>query len=104
MNLREMTRLATEGQVRELELLSIEGGFYLVRVQVENGFHTLLNEQGKPMHVRSATQLRDLIGYLPETAAFPCTLVQHVVHDEMCGVRSGPIEPLRVPFSLTPGW
>jgi hypothetical protein len=26
--------------------------------------------------------------------------VQQCAHDEMCGVRDGPIEALRVPFSL----
>jgi len=31
-------------------------------------------------------------------------LVQQVVHDEMCGQRDGPIEPLRVPVSLAIQW
>jgi len=34
----------------------------------------------------------------------PCMLVQHVVHDELCGQRDGPVAPLRVPVGLASPW
>lgn len=105
MTLRELIDLATKGEIHELELLSIEGGFYLARAHCMDKAFTLLNEHGKAVHVRSATHLRELLQDLPPSAPMlPCVLVQHEVHDEMCGSRAGPIEPLRMPFSLASGW
>ena len=105
MTLQELIRLASTGQIRELELFSLEGGFYIVRARLDDTLQTLLDGRGKAMHLRSATQLRDLLCDIPASAPpVPCVLVQHVVHDEMCGARQGPIEPLRVPISLTPTW
>lgn len=48
MNLHALTRLATDGKVREMELLSLEGGFYLARVTLDHGQFTLLDESAKP--------------------------------------------------------
>lgn len=101
MNLQELIKLATAGRIEELELRSLEGGFYIVRALHDKAYHTLLDEHAKPMHLRSTTQLRDLLQPVPE---LPCVLVQHVVHDEMCGQREGVIEPLRMPFSLLQPW
>jgi hypothetical protein len=53
------------------------------------------------MHLRSINHLR---GVLQHVRPFPCALVQQCVHDEMCGSREGPIESLRMPFSLAAPW
>jgi hypothetical protein len=53
------------------------------------------------MHLRSINHLRELLQLAPP---FPCVLVQQCVHDEMCGSREGPIESLRIPFSLNAPW
>ncbi|UST77320.1 DUF6482 family protein [Pseudomonas siliginis] len=98
MNLQTLTERAANSEVRELELLSLEGGFYLARIRMDQGQFTLLDDAAKPMHLRSITHLRDLLQTVP---AFPCVLVQQCVHDEMCGRDSGPVEELRIPFSLT---
>ncbi|MDY7560382.1 DUF6482 family protein [Pseudomonas sp. CCC3.2] len=97
MNLKKLTELAANGEIRELELLSLEGGFYIASVRLDSGHLTLLNDLAKPMHLRSITHLRDLLQQVPP---FPCVLVQQCVHDEMCGRREGPIESMRIPFSL----
>lgn len=101
MNLQALTERAANGEVRELELLSLEGGFYLARVGLVHGQFTLLDDTAKPMHLRSINHLRELLQLVPP---FPCVLVQQCVHDEMCGSREGPIESLRIPFSLTAPW
>ena len=99
MTLQDMIKLATEGKICELELLSLEGGFYILRAQLQETCCTLLDNKAQTM------QLRDLLSDLPASAPpLSCVLVQHVVHDEMCGAREGPIEPLRMPFSLTSSW
>ncbi|MFL1502802.1 DUF6482 family protein [Pseudomonas sp. O64] len=97
MNLQMLTELAQKGEVRELELLSLEGGFYIARVRLDHVQMTLLGEDAKPMRIGSTTHLRDLLQRVPP---FPCVLVQHCVHDEMCGVREGAIGALRIPFTL----
>jgi hypothetical protein len=66
-----------------------------------SGPMTLNDAHGQPVRVRSTTELRKLLNDLPPV---PCMLVQHVVHDEMCGQRDGPIAPLRVPISLSRQW
>lgn len=105
MNLKQLIRQASAGHISELELLSLEGGIYLLRARTPAGFQTLLDERGRPMHLRSATHMRELLQGLPASAPeLRCVLVQQVVHDEMCGARQGPIEPLRVPLSLTSAW
>ena len=98
MNLQTLTEHAVNSEIRELELLSLEGGFYLVRIRLDDGLFTLFDDRAKPMHLRSITQLRDLLQTVP---AFPCVLVQQCVHDEMCGRDTGPVEALRIPFSIT---
>ncbi|WLI08184.1 DUF6482 family protein [Pseudomonas sp. FP597] len=97
MNLQTLSELAEKGEIQELQLLSLEGGFYIARVKFEHGEKTLLDDNGKTLRLRSSTHLRDLLQRVP---AFPCVLVQQCVHDEMCGVRDGAIGALRIPFSL----
>ncbi|KPA91789.1 DUF6482 family protein [Pseudomonas asplenii] len=101
MNLQHLTELAHAGAIDELELLSLEGGFYVLRALTGTGPQTLCDARGEVMHLRSTTELRQLLADVPPLR---CTLVQHVVHDEMCGQRSGPIEPLRVPVTLANQW
>ncbi|WHS62842.1 DUF6482 family protein [Pseudomonas sp. G2-4] len=101
MNLQVLTDLAAEGRIHELELLSLQGGFYVLRARLDSGPRTLLDESGKTMQVRSTTHLRELLRAVPR---LPCTLVQQVVHDEMCGQPEGVIEPLRIPLFLDEPW
>jgi hypothetical protein len=101
MTLKELLQVAVEGRVVELELLSLEGGIYLLRVRLDREVHTLLDESGRSFRVRSTTHLRELLHDVPR---LPCTLVQQVVHDEMCGQREGTIEPLRLPLFLDEPW
>ena len=98
MNLQTLTEHAVNSEIRELELLSLEGGFYLVRIRLDDGLFTLFDDRAKPMHLRSITQLRDL---LQTVRAFPCVLVQQCAHDEMCGRDTGSVEEMLLPFSLT---
>ncbi len=97
MNVQTLAKLAEKGEIRGLELLSLEGGFYIARVKLDHVEMTLLDDNGKTLRLRSSTHLRDLLqGVQP----FPCVLVQQCAHDEMCGTREGVIGALRIPFSL----
>lgn len=101
MNLKTLTDRAANGEVRELELFSLEGGFYLARVRLDQGHFTIMDDLAKPMHFRSITHLRDLLHLAPP---FPCVLVQQCSDDEMCGSNESSIESSRTPFSLTAPW
>lgn len=97
MNLHRLTELAVNGEIRELQLLSLEGGFYIAHIRLDHVEMTLLDDDNQPLRIRSTTHLRNLLQRVPP---FPCVLVQHCVHDEMCGVREGPVGALRIPFTL----
>jgi len=101
MNVNHLTEQVAAGEVKELELLSLEGGFYILRAMTGTGPVTLSDTLGQPVRLRSTTELRQLLAELPPV---PCMLVQQVVHDEMCGLRDGPVAPLRIPLSLTTRW
>ncbi|TNF79997.1 metal ABC transporter ATPase [Pseudomonas sp. ICMP22404] len=101
MNLNNLIERVAAGEVEALELLSLEGGFYILRAITAAGPVTLSDAQGQPVRLRSSTELRQLLIDLPP---LPCTLVQHVVHDEMCGQHDGPVAPLRLPLTLASQW
>ncbi|SUD78803.1 DUF6482 family protein [Pseudomonas putida] len=101
MNLNALAQHVDAGEIEELEVLSLEGGFYVLRAMTAIGPVTLSDAQGQPVRLRSTTEVRDL---LADMAEVPCVLVQQLVHDEMCGQRDGPIAPLRVPITLASQW
>ncbi len=71
MNLHRLAELAAKGEIRELELLSLEGGVYLARVRLEHTETTLQGDDQQPLRIRSTTHLRDLLQGIPP---FPCVL------------------------------
>ena len=71
MNLHTLTQHAANSEIRELELLSLEGGVYLARIRLDDGQFTLLDEAAQPMHLRSIPHLRQVLHTVP---AFPCVL------------------------------
>ena len=85
---------AMSGSAATAETVQLEG----TDIRLDDGLFTLFDDRAKPMHLRSITQLRDL---LQTVRAFPCVLVQQCAHDEMCGRDTGSVEEMRIPFSLT---
>ncbi len=61
LNLQALTERAANGEVRELELLSLEGGFYLARVRLDHGQFKLRDDTAKPMYLRLISHLRELL-------------------------------------------
>lgn len=101
MNLHQLGEAAREGHIQGFEVVSLEGGVYLLQARLAWGTQPVLDEQGNVLRLRSTTQVRELLQGLPH---LPCELVQHCVHDEMCGTREDPIEPLRLSLSLEQRW
>ena len=102
MNVQDIYEYAKTGDLQGLELLSLEGGIYLLQAQVEDRVQTIKEADGSTLRLRSVTQARDLLQGLPLTVPF--YLVHHEAHTEMCGSGQGVQEPLRERISLESTW
>ncbi|MCF0015241.1 DUF6482 family protein [Pseudomonas stutzeri] len=101
MNLSDLARHANAGRIDALELISLEGGIYILDVYLQGQRHALVDERGSVCHLRSVEHARDLLRDLPE---LPFHLVQQSPYDEMCGLADGVREPLRVPIGMRSQW
>ncbi|AHY41713.1 DUF6482 family protein [Stutzerimonas decontaminans] len=101
MRLQDLAAHAVAGRVDALELISLEGGIYLLDIYLQGQRHSLIDERGAVWHLRSVEHARDLLRELPE---LPFYLVQQSPYDEMCGLAEGVREPLRVPIGLRSQW
>ena len=101
MNLHDLSSHAHAGHIDELNLISMEGGIYLLEAQMDGRAHPLSDSRGATLHLRSVEHARDLLHELPKV---PFNLVHAVVHDEMCGMPAGSQDCLKVPISLRSGW
>ncbi len=101
MNLHELTAHASAGHIDELNLISMEGGIYLLEARMHGAAHPLNDAQGKTLHLRSVEHARDL---LQSVSRMPFNLVHAVVHDEMCGMPDTEEQIVRVPLSIRSAW
>lgn len=76
MNLQALTERAANGEIREFELLSLEGGLYLARVGLDQDQFTLLDDEAKPMRLRSINHLRDMLHVCPAIPLRACAAVR----------------------------
>lgn len=101
MNLHDLSHHAHAGHIDALNLISIEGGIYLLEVHMDGALQPLHDDNGKTLHLRSVEHARDLLQSLPQV---PFHLVHAVVHDEMCGMQDGTQDCLRVPIAMRSSW
>jgi hypothetical protein len=101
MNLQELTAHANAGHIDELNLISMEGGIYLLEARMHGAAHPLHDGNGKTLHLRSVEHARDV---LQSIRAMPFNLVHAVVHDEMCGMPDDEQQTVRVPMSFRSAW
>ncbi|UUY10123.1 DUF6482 family protein [Pseudomonas sp. J452] len=101
MRLFDLLAHAQAGHVDELNLISLEGGIYVLEVRMDGQTLPVKDEHGKTLHLRSVEHARDVLRELPR---LPFHLVHAEVHDEMCGMPPAASEPLRVPISMNNAW
>ena len=65
LDLAALTEQARAGTLHELELLSLEGGVYLLRARLSEGWQLLRDARGESLRLRSTTHLRELLRELP---------------------------------------
>ncbi|MBF7730222.1 DUF6482 family protein [Pseudomonas sp. N040] len=92
---------ALRGDVAALDLISLEGGTYILEARVLGGRLSIRDEQGRILHFRSVEHARDFLHDFPRV---PFHLVHAEIHDEMIGMPVVAHEPLRVPISLRSSW
>ena len=97
MNLQELNAFAIAKKVDELNLISMEGGIYLLEARMHGAAYPLSDLKGKMLTLRSVEHARDLLHDLP---VLPFNLVHTSVHDEMCGLGASGEESLKVPLAL----
>ncbi|AXK53915.1 MULTISPECIES: DUF6482 family protein [Pseudomonas] len=100
MNLQEMNAYAIAGKVDELNLISLEGGIYLLEARMHGAAYPLSDAQGQMFHLRSVEHAREVLQSFPK---LPFNLIHTSVHDEMCGLSVGVEESLKVPITLHSG-
>ena len=96
MNLQELNAYAIAGKVDELNLISMEGGIYLLEARMHGAAYPLSDARGQMMHLRSVEHARDVLHAFPK---LPFNLVHTSVHDEMCGLVANVEESLKVPIA-----
>ncbi|MCX4217846.1 MULTISPECIES: DUF6482 family protein [Pseudomonas] len=96
MNLQELNAFAVARKVDELNLISMEGGIYLLEARMHGAAYPLSDAQGKMLTLRSVEHARDVLHDLP---VLPFNLVHTSVHDEMCGLGASAEESLKVPLA-----
>lgn len=97
MNLQEMNAYAIAGKVDELNLISLEGGIYLLEARMHGAAYPLSDGHGQMFHLRSVEHARQVLQAFP---ILPFNLVHTSVHDEMCGLSASAEESLKVPLAL----
>lgn len=101
MKLHELITHAQEGRIESLDLVSIEGGIYLLNAHMDGRIHGLHDECDKAMRLRSVEHARYLLEQAPDV---PLYLVHASAYDEMCGLSEGRREPLRLLTSMRSQW
>ncbi|HCS44350.1 MAG TPA: hypothetical protein DIW52_16255 [Pseudomonas sp.] len=101
MNLQELNAYAIAGKVDELNLISLEGGIYLLEARMHGAAYPLSDARGKAFHLRSVEHAREVLHAFP---SLPFNLVHTSVHDEMCGLGASSEESLKVPIAFRTAW
>jgi hypothetical protein len=96
MTLAQLQQLALAGDIHELNLLSLEGGFYVLQALTADGNARLEDDRARVLHLRSLEHARFVLREVPE---LPLYLVQFSAHDEMVGMAPRSESPLKVKVS-----
>lgn len=101
MNFEELRAYAIAGKVDELNLISMEGGIYLLEARMHGAAYPLNDAHGQALHLRSVEHAREMVHGFPSMLF---NLVHTSVHDEMCGLVANAEENLKIPISSRNAW
>jgi hypothetical protein len=85
LNIDTLTRHVKAGEIQELNLVSLEGGSYVLHALLDQKSLPVEDSHGQPLHLASVEEARKVLSGVPDARLF---LVQAVAHDEMVGQDS----------------
>ncbi|AKT31239.1 DUF6482 family protein [Pseudomonas syringae pv. actinidiae] len=85
LNIQDLTKHVKDKKVDELDLISMEGGSYVLHALVDGKSVPVQDSTGKPLHVASLEEARKVLSAVPDVKLF---MTQAVAHDEMVGLDS----------------
>lgn len=97
MKLDELSKQIKAEQVTELNLVSVEGGSYVLHAVTGGVSQPVLDANDETLHVASVDQARKCLIDVPEVPFF---LVQPAVYDEMVGHAPGQNDASREPIKF----
>ena len=81
MTLQELNAYAIAGKIDELNLISMEGVFYVLEARMHGVAYPLLDAHGEILQLRSVEHAREVLHACPKSF----NVVHTPAHDEMCG-------------------
>jgi hypothetical protein len=73
MNLQELNAYAVAGKVDELNLISMEGGIYLLEARMHGAAYPLSDARGQMFQLRSVEHAREVLHSFPKLISTSCT-------------------------------
>ncbi|TWI57392.1 hypothetical protein IQ22_00608 [Pseudomonas duriflava] len=100
MNVHQLTQHVKNGDVQEINLVSMEGGSYVLHALKDNASCPIVDAKGDTLHIASVEEARKFLSDVPDVQLY---LVQPAVYEEMVGQPSAPLDsreplPLRSSF------
>ena len=87
MNVKELNQQVKAGAVKEVNLVSMEGGSYVIHALVEGTSVPLADDKGANLHVASVEEARRILDGVKEVRLF---IAQPAVYEEMVGQEVTP--------------
>lgn len=95
MDLDKLSKHVKAGEITEINLVSVEGGSYVIHGVMDGQSHAISSPDGKVLHVASVDEARKCLSSTQEVKLF---IVHPVVYDEMVGQPHSTPEAPREPI------
>ncbi len=82
MELDKLSKHIKAGEIEEIDLVSVEGGSYVIHARMHGRSHAVSTPKGGVLHVASVEEARKCLASMQEVPLF---IVHPVVYDEMVG-------------------
>lgn len=82
MNVKELNQQVKAGAVKEVNLVSMEGGSYVIHALVEGTSVPVADDKGATLHVASVEEARRILDDIKDVSLF---IAQPAVYEEMVG-------------------
>ncbi|KFE45325.1 MULTISPECIES: DUF6482 family protein [Pseudomonas] len=83
LKIQDLTKHVKDQAVRELDLISMEGGSYVLHAKLDGQSVPVEDSSGKTLHVASVEEARKVLSSVSDVKLF---MTQAVAHDEMVGL------------------